>query len=126
MKDLEGSAPQVLHMLTRCPTQNLFRLMSLFHGPPSSLIFASSKLTKANISLVCIAAVIPEFECKRLKVQFESGIRGVFRQGSSGHTTWKILLPFLGGEDRRSRCFVRGTVDTAVGAEWRWQAEEVR
>lgn len=29
VKDLEGSAPQVLHMLIECPTQNLFRL--IFH-----------------------------------------------------------------------------------------------
>ena len=125
MKDLEGPAPQPLHMPTRCPTQNLIRPMSLFHSPPS-FSFASSKLAESDISLVFIAAVLPMSEYKRMQVQFESGIRGVFRARlQRAHDTGNTLT-FLGVEDRRSRCFVRGPVDTAVVAEWRWQAEEVR
>jgi hypothetical protein len=99
--------------------------MSLFHSPPSSF-FASGKLTEADILLACIAAVFAGFEYKRLQVQFESGIRSVFPARLQRAHDTENTLTFLGGEDRRSRCFVRGTVDTAVGAEWRWQAEEVR
>lgn len=125
MKDLEGSTPQVLHMLTRCPTQNLFRPMSLFHSPPS-FSFASGKLAKSDISLVFVAAVLPMSEYKRIQVQVESRIRGVSRARLQRAHDTENTLTFLGGEDRRSRCFGRGTLDTAVVAEWRWQAEEVR
>ena len=125
VKDLEESAPHVLRMLSRSPTQNLFRLMFLCHRPQSSS-FASNKLAKADSSLVCIAAFPPMPECKLLKVQFESEIRGVFPVRLQRAHDTRNTLTFLSGEDRRSRCFVRVTVDTAVGAEWRWQAEEVR
>lgn len=125
MKDLEGPAPQLLHMLTRCPTQNLFRPMSLFHNRPS-FSFASGKLAESDISLVFVAAVLPISGYGRIQVQFESGIRGAFRARLQRAHDMGNTLTFLGVEDRRSRCFVRGPVDTAVVAEWRWQAEEVR
>ena len=83
-------------------------------------------MAESDISLVFIAAVLPMSEYKRMQVQFESGIRGVFPARLQRADDTENTLTFLGGEDRRSRCFVRGTVDTAVGAEWRWQAEEVR
>jgi hypothetical protein len=56
---LERSAPQVLHMLSHCPTQNPFRLVSFFHITP---IFPTHQLRKSSeviaFSIVAVPCIV--------------------------------------------------------------------
>jgi len=72
VNNLEGSAPQVLHMLTRCPTQILFRLISVFRIPPSFSFAGSNLAAKADMLLSRPLLLFFQFVSKHLRVQFES------------------------------------------------------
>jgi hypothetical protein len=84
--------------------------ISLQFFPPINFVKAARSLHSPSLLFLALYSV-------NFKVQVESRIRYVFRvRLQQAHDT-KNTLTFWFDEDRRSRCFVRGTVDTAVGAE---------
>ena len=88
------------------------------------LLLQTAIFSRADISLPLLSSLFSPSEPMHFQVQFESRIRDVFRARlDQAHDTGNTLT-FLDGRRQTLRCFVRGTVDTAVGAEWRWQAEE--
>jgi hypothetical protein len=80
-------------MLNRCPTQDLFRLISFFSHP--SNIFPTINFRKADRSLHSSFLLFLALGSVHFKVQVESRIRDVFRlRFQEAHDT-KITLTFL-------------------------------